>query len=116
MIGALTPLQLLNTRSTLKAITDASGKLIALNPSVGSPGSMSQTYLEGPAEFEFNLNLQKSFSLPNGRELVLEGTAFNVLNSPMFGLPNTNINSTTFGRITTAGGNRTVQLSGRINF
>jgi hypothetical protein len=38
------------------------------------------------------------------------------LNRPIWGNPTTNINSTSFGRITTAGGNRTVTLNARFDF
>src|SRR5205823_3161970 len=51
VIGSLTPLQTLNQRSTLKAITDSSGTLVAINPSPGTIGSMSQSFLEGPGSF-----------------------------------------------------------------
>jgi len=38
------------------------------------------------------------------------------LNKPQWGLPNTNINSTTFGRITTATGSRTILMNARVDF
>jgi hypothetical protein len=115
-IARLTPLQLLNTRSNLKAIADSSGNLIAVNPTPGTLGSLSQTYLQGPGSFRLDVNLSKSFSFGEGKELLFRGDAINLLNTPQFGNPNTEINSPTFGRITTAGGNRIVVLSARINF
>jgi len=39
-----------------------------------------------------------------------------VLNKPQFDSPNTDINSTDFGRITSAVGNRVIVLGARINF
>jgi hypothetical protein len=60
--------------------------------------------------------LKKSFSLREGRELEFRADAINLLNSPQFGLPDTDINSTNFGRITSAGGARLIALSARINF
>jgi hypothetical protein len=43
--------------------------------------------------------------------------AFSVFNHPTFGNPATDItNTATVGRITTAGGNRTVQFSGKLYF
>ena len=116
MIGSLTSLQLLNTRSPLKAIADSSGAIVAVNPSPGSLGSLSQTYLEGPGAFRLDVNLLKKFSLREGKQLILRADAINLLNSPVFDNPNTNINSTGFGRITAAAGSRVVVLSGRINF
>ena len=46
----------------------------------------------------------------------LRADAINILNKPQWDLPNTNINSTTFGRITTATGSRTVVLNARVDF
>ena len=115
-IADLTPLQLLNTRSTLKAITNSSGKIIAVNPRPGTLGSLSQTWLQGPGAFRLDVNLIKSFSLREGKEFQFRADAINLLNSPQFEDPNTNINSTNFGRITGAGGARLVALSARINF
>jgi hypothetical protein len=115
-ISRLTPLQLLNTRSTLKAIADGSGNIIAVNPSPGQLGSLSQTYLEGPGEFRFDGNLLKKIPFGEGKEIVLRGDAVNVLNSPIFFGVDTDINSTSFGRINNAIGNRIVLLSARINF
>ena len=116
MIANLTALQLLSTRSTLKAITDASGKLLVMNPSPGTLGSLSQTHLEGPGSFRFDLNVLKRIRLPEGRELELRADALNVLNTPQFGNPITDINSLSFGRITAAAGSRFVRLGGRLTF
>jgi hypothetical protein len=115
-IARLTLSQLLNTRSSLKAITDSAGGLIAVNPAPGTLGSLSQTYLEGPRSFRFDVNLIKRVPFREGKEFLLRADAINVLNSPQFGDPNTDINSTSFGRITSAGGSRIVVLSMRVNF
>ena len=40
----------------------------------------------------------------------------NILNKPQWGLPNTYINSATFGRITTATGNRSITFNARLDF
>ena len=115
-VAKLTTLQLLNTRSNLKAIADASGNIIAVNPSAGTVGSLSQTWLEGPGAFRLDVNLKKTFSLREGKDLEFRADAINLLNKPQFGPPDTNIDSTTFGRITAAGGERIIALSARISF
>jgi Carboxypeptidase regulatory-like domain len=115
-IASLTGQQLLNTRSTMKAITDSAGNIIAVNPTPGTLGSLSQTSLQGPGAFRLDVNLIKSFSLREGRELQFRVDAINLLNSPQFGSPETDINSTNFGRITSAAGARLIALSARINF
>src|SRR5262249_40154684 len=97
-INKLTSLQFLNSRSNLKAVADASGTIIAINPAPGTLGSLSQTWLEGPGAFRLDVNLKKSFSLREGRELEFRADAINLLNTPQFGIPDTDINSTSFGR------------------
>jgi len=115
-IANLTTMQSLNSRSSLKAIADSSGKLIAVNPAPGTLGSLSPTYLQGPGAFRFDVNLIKKIRLREDKELIVRGDAINLLNSPQFGDPETNINSINFGRITTAGGERIIAVSMRVNF
>ena len=115
-IQALTSSQALNTRSTLKAITDSSGKIILVNPAPGILGNLAPMYMVGPASWRFDVNLVKRVRLGERKEFELRLDAIDVLNSPQFGNPDADINSTTFGRITTAGGNRVLVLNARINF
>jgi len=115
-VTGLTSMQALSAASTLKAIADASGKIIAVNPTPGTVGSLSQTYLEGPDSFRFDANLIKRIPIRESKELLIRGDFINLLNSPQFDDPNTNINSPSFGRITTAGGERIIVLSMRLNF
>ena len=115
-IANLTSLQSLRAASTLKAITDASGKIIAVNPEPGTLGSLSQTYMEGPGAFRLDANVIKRVRVRENKELLIRGDFINLLNSPQFDNPNTDINSIDFGRITTAGGERIIVLSMRLNF
>ena len=115
-IAQLTTAQGLRSSSSLKAVTDSAGNLIAVNPLPGALGSMSQTTFEGPGSFRFDINLEKRIHVLEGKTLVIRGDAINVLNHPVFGDPDTNINSTTFGRITSAGGARSVVVSARLDF
>jgi len=119
-IANLTTMQSLNRRSTLKAIADSSGKIIAVNPAPGTIGTLSPSYLEGPGSFRFDVNLIKRIRFRESRELVVRGDAINVLNSPRFDNPVTDINSVDFGRITRNDPNsvasRIIALSMRLNF
>src|SRR5262249_20908733 len=115
-INGLTSQQQLNEYSSLFALADSSGKLIAVNPTPGKNGNMAYGYLQGPGSFRFDLNVLKRFRLRESLQLEMRADAINVLNRPVWGDPETNINSTDFGRITTAGGNRIIVLTGRINF
>ncbi|HYR41792.1 MAG TPA: TonB-dependent receptor [Terriglobia bacterium] len=115
-IANLTPSQRLNAASSLKAIADSSGKIIAVNPMPGTLGSLSQTYLQGPGSFRFDANLIKRIRIRENKELLVRGDLINALNSPQFGDPTTDINDPNFGRITQADDGRIIVLSMRINF
>ena len=58
-VAALTTQQNLRQQSSLQAITDSNGGLIAVNPAPGTVGSMSENHLEGPGQVSFDLNLVK---------------------------------------------------------
>jgi hypothetical protein len=60
--------------------------------------------------------LSKKFVIDESKSFTIRADAVNVLNTPVWGNPNTDINSNSFGRITTATGARTITLSGRVDF
>ncbi len=103
-------------RSTLRAITDSSGRLLLVNPTPGTLGTLGQRFLEGPGAFRLDLNLVKRITLGEAKNLEMRVDAIEFTNSPQFGNPTTDINSTNFGRITGAGGNRVVVIGLRFNF
>src|ERR1051326_3173223 len=116
-IANLTTSQSLAQRSTLKAIADSTGRIIAVNPTPGSIGTLSPSYLQGPGYFRFDVNLIKKIRIRENKELVVRGDAVNVLNTPAFAGPVTDINSIDFGRITqTVVNPRIIALSLRVNF
>jgi len=118
-IGGLTASQSLNRRSTLKAIADSTGRIIAVNPAPGTIGTLSPTYLQGPGYFRFDVNLIKRIQIRESKELVVRGDAINVLNHEAFDNPVTDINSTDFGRIvgtSPVSNARIIALSMRLNF
>ena len=101
----------------MKAIADSTGRIIAVNPAPGTIGTLSPSYLQGPGYFRFDVNLIKRIQIRESKELVVRGDAINVLNHEVFNNPNTDINSTDFGRITESGANaRIIALSMRLNF
>jgi hypothetical protein len=63
-----------------------------------------------------NATLAKNFRLTAGTKLQVRADVFNVLNTKLWNNPNTNMNSTDFGRITGAGGARSAQVGGRLTF
>jgi hypothetical protein len=113
----LTTAQALNTRSTLLAITDSSGNLLLVNPEPGVLGNLAPLYGRGPSQLRFDVNLVKRIRIGERKEFEFRADAIDILNTPQFGTPENDINSNgTFGRITTAGGNRIIVLGARINF
>jgi hypothetical protein len=60
--------------------------------------------------------LMKRIKMKESSSFTIRADAINVLNKPQWGDPNLNINSASFGRITTATGARTVTINARIDF
>jgi len=87
----------------------------ALQPRLGSCG---RNTLRGPGITNFDFSLARSFTyFGEGRDLELRWEVFNMFNTPQFGLPERNINSTAVGRITSlAGDPRVMQLALKFNF
>jgi hypothetical protein len=80
---------------------------------------MGLKWVQGPGNISLDMNLTKRVKLSETKEFELRIDAVNVLNHPNFGAPvagNLSINSTSFGRITTATGSRSFVLNSRINF
>lgn len=86
------------------------------NPLNGEIGVRNN--LRGPSFWNLDLGLAKSFRMPwEGHRLQLRMDAFNVFNKNFFGLPNANINSGSFGQITTSASNpRELQFAIRYDF
>ena len=63
-----------------------------------------------------DLALFKNFGLGTERlKLQLRGEAFNLLNTPQFGAPNTSLGSSTFGQVTSQANNpRLIQVAGKL--
>ena len=84
------------------AIFDAQGNPVLVNPAPGEVGSLAVRTIEGPARFLFDMNLSKQIRISENRELEFRADVVNVLNHPVFGNPNLNINSANFGQIDAA--------------
>jgi hypothetical protein len=129
-IASVSSLNALNGAFSNKAIADASGKLLLVNPAPGQLSNMGLKWIEGPPTLGFDMNMIKRVRITETKEFEVRVDAVNVLNHPIFGNPNTNINSVgsgttttfgnandvAFGRITTAGGNRRFTVGARLNF
>ena len=80
-------------------------------------GDAAYNLLWGPGQQSWDIGLAKNVPLRERSNLQLRVDAFSVFNHPTFGNPNGDIsNSAAVGRITTAGGNRTIQLGAKLSF
>jgi len=68
-------------------------------------GNAGRNSVIGPAGFSLDTSLQKNFNLPKeGHQLQFRWEAYNALNHPVWGNPNTSLSSVNFGRITSTTG------------
>jgi len=116
----------LQALSTLKAISGPNG-VIFVNPAAGQLGSLGQGVMTGPGTFRLDVNLVKKIRITEKVSIQVGATAQNLTNTEQFGNPNTNINSTSFGKITssapfsnagvgTTSPARVLVLQGRVTF
>lgn len=97
--------------------TDAAGQNIILqNAAPGQLGTLGLNPICGPGNWNFDANLQKKIRLAESRSLAIRLDARNIFNHPTPGNPNLNINTGTFGQITTKTGNRTLAGQLRLEF
>jgi hypothetical protein len=108
--------QSLNSFCTNGAIADASGNIILQNAAPGQLGSLGLNPIYGPGSWNFDANLQKKVRIAESRSLALRIDARNIFNHPTPGNPNLNINTGTFGQISTKTGNRSLAGQIRLEF
>jgi len=108
----------LTGRFTNRMIVDSSGPPVLVNPDPGGVGNTASNLgaVEGPASLGLDMGLSKRVQIDESRWFELRADVINILNTPQWNNPNTNINSSNFGRITGAGGNRTVTINARFEF
>ena len=97
---------------------DANGNPVA---PIGRFGTESVGDLQGPGTVSLSSGLSKTFSIVEGVRLRAEGTFTNILNHTNLSDPNLDVTNPAFGTITQArgsdfGGNRTGQVSMKLEF
>jgi hypothetical protein len=75
-----------------------------------SYGNAGRNLIEGPAEVNFDLAVYKSFTIREGMRLQFRAEAFNLMNTPQFGVPNAQVGNPAFGSIGSAGRPRNLQF------
>jgi hypothetical protein len=84
---------------------------------LGTFGDSSRNFLRNPNYLNFDAGIQRIFPIWEDVTFRFRIEAFNALNTVHFSQPGTNLSSaSTFGKITSAGDPRILQLSGRIQF
>ena len=89
-------------------------------PTGGAMGTLPRNAFRGPAYFSSDISLFKNISLPwwgsRDATMQLRFEAFNAFNQINLNNPVSTINSTTFGRVTSARGMRVIQLGAKFIF
>jgi hypothetical protein len=81
----------------------------------GSAPRYLSTY-RGPALINEDATLMKNFVIREKKSIQVRLEAYSVTNSPQWGNPNTSFGGSTFGQITSAGGNRTLQVAAKFYY
>src|SRR5262249_23197394 len=110
---------------------DVTGESIALaNPSVaewfntaafvlpapGQFGNARRNSVIGPGSRLFDMAFTKIIPLAETRSLEIRAQFANIFNTPQFNTIDTVVNSPTYGRVTSVGAMRTVQMTARFRF
>jgi len=105
-------------RFTNQVVMDSSGNVVLQNPLPGTTGNtaLNRSRGEGPGRLGLDMALTKRIQIGESKSFTIRADVVNILNSPQWGNPNTDINSSSFGRITSASGTRTVTMNARIEF
>ena len=85
-------------------------------PALRTFGNAGRNTLTGPGSASVDLALSRTLAVTEAAELNLRVEAFNLLNRANFGLPRRFADQPTFGRVTSAGAARQVQLGLRLTF
>ena len=113
-------------RFTNLQVVNSSGQPVLTNPDPGTTGNTAYYLpgLRGPGLLGFNATASKIFRITESKTITLRADAINLLNKPQWGYSpttgtigiTTNIDSTSFGRITSASGNRMITFYVRFDF
>jgi Carboxypeptidase regulatory-like domain len=79
-------------------------------------GNLSRNVISGPGQWNLDASIFRNFAIGERFKLQFRGEAFHVMNTPQWNDPNTDITSSNFGKITGAGGGRSIQLGAKLIF
>lgn len=78
---------------------------------LGTFGNAGRNILRGPGNANVDAGLSKNFVIREGMRIQFRSEFFNTLNRVNLGNPNTNATAAQFGRITSAGSPRVIQMA-----
>lgn len=84
------------------------------SPAPGYFGTSPRGVLFGPGTNNSDIGIAKQVPLPKTLKLEIRGEFFNVFNHTNFGLPDNNTGDVNFGKVSTAGDPRLIQVAGRV--
>ena len=90
--------------------------VIAATNATVRPGTYIVGDARSPAEWDMNATFAKNFPLGAARRLQVRADFFSIFNKMNWGNPSSSISASDFGRITSATGNRSMQLGARLSF
>jgi hypothetical protein len=125
--SSVTNNETLRSQFSNRAIADAQGGLVLVNPAPGKLGTLGQRWIEGPGHIGLDVNLVKRIRLAESKQFEVRVDVRNVLNTPYWSNPETNMNSLEFGKMLAAGttgnsnadnrnGTRSFTFNARVNF
>lgn len=79
-------------------------------------GNVARYAWSGPGSFSFDGTLMRNIPIHEQVTLQLRADAFNAFNHPTFNNPNTSLTSSDYGKVTTSGGGRALQLAATLRF
>jgi hypothetical protein len=79
-------------------------------------GNTHRNQFRGPGVTYINASVFRGFHIHGESEFQIRVEAFNLLNHAILNSPNATVGGGTFGYITSFGGARSLQFSGRFNF
>jgi hypothetical protein len=103
-IANLTTQQGLQSSSVMYALAQ-NGQVLIQNPAPGNLGNLAIGTITGPSLFDLDVDMLKQIRVREHYSVEFRVDAISVTNTPHFGAPTTDINSTTFGRITAVANN-----------
>jgi hypothetical protein len=90
--------------------------LYPITPTNYAYGTAGRNLLHGPGAQTVNFSLFKNFPIKERLKFQLRFESFALFNHTNFGNPSATINTSSFGNITGASGNRTIQFAGKLQF